>query len=72
ASLGQSLKDEAQDAWVVGTMSWLVHQRAGLDSAKVMGRLFDNHPELVLDLMPGTVNGAKAVQEVALQQVLSD
>ena len=72
ASLGQSLKDEAQDAWVVGTMSWLVHQRAGLDSARVMGRLFDNHPELVLDLMPGTVNGAKAVQEVALQQVLSD
>ena len=71
-SVFQSVKNQAQDAWVVGTFSWLTHQRAGLDSAKVMNRLFDNHPELVLDLMPGTVNGAKGVQEVAVQRVLND
>lgn len=69
---GQGLKERAQDAWVVGTYSWLTHQRAALDSAKVMRQLFDSNPELVLDLMPGTASAAKGLQRVAIQSVAND
>lgn len=72
ASFGQKLQNQAQDAWITGTFSWLTHQQAGLDSARIMQRLFDNHPELVLDLMPGTVTGAKSIQHVAVQSILND
>ena len=68
----QTKLQQAQDAWVIGTFSWMTHQQAGLDSAAVLGRMFDEFPELALDLTPGASNGAKGLQAVAVQSVLND
>jgi hypothetical protein len=71
-SARQTKLQQAQDAWVIGTFSWMTHQQAGLDSAVVLGRMFDEFPELALDLTPGASNGAKGLQAVAVQSVLND
>lgn len=63
---------KGNDAWTKGSMSWLAHQRAGLDAGRVFTRMADERPELMLDLVPTHSGQARDLQAASVGRVVEE
>lgn len=65
-------KQIGNQAWEVGVLSWLVHQRAGIDAARVFNEMADVAPEMILNIVPDSPVIAKALQEASVMQIIDE